>query len=89
MMGIVRKLDKPQKYEYKDEWLLTLYGENPTEMRHLMVDAEELDRLQRFGVVQPEDIDDEREAWNPYYGYAYGDLHAYDALQEHLEAVSR
>ena len=88
-MGIVRELNEPQKYEYKDEWFLTLYGENPTEMRHLLVDAEELDRLQRFGVVQPEDIDDEIEMEYPFFKYAYGDLHAYDALQEHLEAVSR
>jgi hypothetical protein len=73
-----------------NEWHVTLFGDDEKDTFEMLVSPAGLDRLQKFGIVRSEDVHEHADpvGMTPYK-YAYGDLHAYDALQEHLEAVSR
>jgi hypothetical protein len=76
--------------ETQDQFVLTLYGEDEMDTLEMMVNEDALNRLQQWGIVKAEDVheDIDPEGYSEFK-YAYGDLYAYDSLQEHLEAVSR
>ena len=83
-------MSRKVKDESRDEFVLTLYGEDEMDTMEMMVNQDALNRLQQWGIVKAEDVHEQVDP-DGYseFKYAYGDLYAYDALQEHLEAVSR
>jgi hypothetical protein len=83
-------MKEKEKNETQDQFVLTLYGEDEMDTMEMMVDQDALKRFQQWGIVKAEDVHEQVDP-DGYseFKYAYGDLYAYDALQEHLEAVSR